>query len=115
MFSLNSKMNLIDNSKFDFQEISKSETLIKQIQSLIEIEEMKINFMNQKIKQSKFIFFTKKILEKKCNEILKVEIKKINSTNNRNKAQINLLIKENDFLQKMINYTRKTKLINQVN
>ena len=103
MFSLNSKMNLIDNSKFDFQEISKSETLIKQIQSLIEIEEMKINFMNQKIKQSKFIFFTKKILEKKCNEILKVEIKKINSTNNRNKAQINLL------------YTRKTKLINQVN
>ena len=49
------------------------------------------------------------------NDIIKNEIKKINSTNLRNKEQVNILQKENDFLQKMIIYTRKTRFNNQIN
>ncbi len=47
------------------------------------------------------------------NDMLKYEIKKINSTNLRNKEQVNILQKENVFLQKMIIYTRKTHFKNK--
>jgi hypothetical protein len=49
------QINLIGDSKIDYKEITNAENIIKQIQNLIEIEDMKINFMNQKIKQSNFI------------------------------------------------------------
>ena len=49
------QINLIGDSKIDYKEITKAANIIKQIQNLIEIEDMKINFMNQKIKQSNFI------------------------------------------------------------
>ena len=49
------QINLIGDTKIDYKEITNAENIIKQIQNLIEIEDMKINFMNQKIKQSNFI------------------------------------------------------------
>ena len=114
--SSSQQINLIDDSKINYKDITNAENIIKQIQNLIEIEDMKINFMNQKIKQSKYIFIISLwILEKKTNDLLKYEIKKINSTNIRNKEQVNILQKENDFLQKMIIYTRKNRLNNQIN
>ena len=50
------QINLIGDSKIDYKEITNAENIIKQIQNLIEIEDMKNNFMNQKIKQSNFIY-----------------------------------------------------------
>ncbi len=50
------QIKLIDDSKINYKEITKAANIIKQIQNLIEIEDMKNNFMNQKIKQSNFIY-----------------------------------------------------------
>ena len=50
------QIKLIDDSKINYKEITKAANIIKQIQNLIEIEDMKNNFMNQKIKQSNYIY-----------------------------------------------------------
>ena len=84
--------------KFGIEDIIEGEKVLKVLENEIALQNMKNDMLKQKILQKKKGF-----------ENMKYEMKKMKSMKDRNEHDIELLEKENNFLQEMILYTKRTK------
>jgi hypothetical protein len=84
--------------KFGIDDIIEGEKMLKILENEIALQNMKNEMLKQKIAQKKKGF-----------ESMKYEMKKMKNIKERNEHDIELLEKENNFLQDMILYTKRTK------